>query len=223
MRPLGKRVAVERWPDGSNPSLSVLLRSHIFMCELRRNCTKVLIKTMNINEAWEKALQSTEIHRNRVKDLATFSETRVEYILLSESTINLGDTLVRKGEVTVLKPSIVLPPNIPQFLGFEFEKESDFQREAVTNFLLVRGIQLPSLKYNNKTLSLNIYEGAITRAIGFFKDDLQRREDVHIGLVSGPDDCWQFSLLIFLCTQVARNAEADIRRLLEDFKRRKKE
>jgi len=193
------------------------------MCELRRNCTKVLIKTMNINEAWEKALQSTEIHRNRVKDLATFSETRVEYILLSESTINLGDTLVRKGEVTVLKPSIVLPPNIPQFLGFEFEKESDFQREAVTNFLLVRGIQLPSLKYNNKTLSLNIYEGAITRAIGFFKDDLQRREDVHIGLVSGPDDCWQFSLLIFLCTQVARNAEADIRRLLEDFKRRKKE
>lgn len=178
---------------------------------------------MNIHEAWEKALQSTEIHRNRVKDLATFSETRVEYILLSESTINLGDTLVRKGEVTVLKPSIMLPPDIPQFLGFEFEKESDFQREAVTNFLLVRGIHLPSLKYDNKTLSLNVYEGAITRAIGFFKDDLQRREDVHIGLVSGPDDCWQFSLLIFLCTQVARNAEVDIRRLLEDFKRRKKE
>ena len=85
----------------------------------------------------------------------------------------------------------------------------------------MRGISFPSLKYDNRTQSLDIHEGKLSQAIKNFQEDLQRKEDVHTGLVVGPEDCWQFSLLIFICTQVAKNADQDIRHLLDEYKKRK--
>ena len=177
---------------------------------------------MDVHDAWEKALRQTEIVRSRAQALMTFATTRVPYVFLSESTVNIGDTVIRKGEVDVEKPAIVLPPNIPQFFGFEFGKEANFGEEAIINFLLVRGVALPSLKYNNKTHSLDVYEGKLSEAISHFSDKLQKLEDVHTGLIVGPEDCWQFSVLIFICSQIARNADSDIKRLLDEYKKREK-
>ncbi len=172
---------------------------------------------MNIQDAWEKALKKTKIIRPRAQELQTFSETNVAYTFLAEALVNRGDTIVRKGEVLVEKPAIVLPSNSPQFEGFDFEKEFEMSQEIVTNFLLVRGVSFPSMKYNNKTDSLNIYDGHIDKAIKYHSDMLQRKEDVYSGLVVGPEDCWQFSVLIFTCTQIVKSANSDIRRLLEKF------
>lgn len=175
---------------------------------------------MDTYEAWEKALKHTEIIRSRVQALATHADTHVPYILLSESTVNMGDTVVRKGEILVDKPSIILPPNIPQFEGFDFEKEGHFHENEVINFLYVRGITVPSLKYNNKTYSLDVREGTLNDAIRYYMDQMQQKEDVHTGLIAGPEDCWQFSALIFICSQVARNAQDDIKKLLDEYKKR---
>jgi hypothetical protein len=172
---------------------------------------------MDFYDSWTKALQSTEIIRSRVQGLMTFKDTNVPYILLSESSINEGDTVVRTGEVVVEKPAIILPPNIPQFLGFEFEKGQDTGKDSLINFLLIRGVSLPSLKYNNQTYSLDIHEGKLSEAVKYYNDILQRQENVSSGLVVGPEDCWQFSLLLYICTQVARNANTDIRNLLKEF------
>ncbi|MFA4991976.1 MAG: hypothetical protein WC569_05300 [Candidatus Omnitrophota bacterium] len=170
---------------------------------------------MNIQDIWEKAIKNTRIIRPRSHELATFDNTSVSYVFLSSSLVNLGDTVVRKGEVMVEKPSIVLPYNMPQFDGFDFEKDLHHGQDTVLNFLLVRGVTFPSLKYNNKTQSLDIYEGHIDKAIGYYSDQFQKREDVHKGLVVGPDDCWQFSVLIFIATQIMRSADGDMRKLFE--------
>ena len=175
---------------------------------------------MDFNSAWQKALKNTEIIRSRVRALMTTTDTHVPYILLSESSINEGDTVVRKGEVIVQKPAIIVPPNIPHFEGFEFEKEENFNEQFFINFLLVRGVSVPSFHYDNKTSSLEIFEGKLSVAIKKFQDQLQESEDVHTGLIVGAEDCWQFSLLIFICTQVARNADHDIRNLLDEFKKK---
>jgi len=177
---------------------------------------------MNIQDAWEKALKKTKIIRPRAQELQTFSDTNLPYVFLSEALVNRGDTIVRKGEVMVEKPAIILPSNLPQFEGFDFEKEFEVGRDMVMNFLIVRGINFPSMKYNNKTGSLNIYDGHIDKAIKYYSDRLQCREDVHAGLVVGPEDCWQFSVLIFICTQIVRSANTDIRKLLERFRREDK-
>lgn len=175
---------------------------------------------MNIEDAWNKALRQTEIIRSRVQALMTFQDTRVPYIFLSESTINLGDTVVRKGEVLVEKPALILPPHIPQFKGFESDEGLQFDENSMINFFLVRGISLPSLRYNNKTNSLDIFEGKLSEAIKHYNDYLQQGENVQAGLISGPEDCWQLSLLIFICTQITKNADTDIRKLLDEYRKK---
>jgi hypothetical protein len=174
---------------------------------------------MDSTSAWEKALRETDIIRSRVIGLQTFSETHVPYILLSPSVVNEGDTVVRTGEVLVHRPSLILPPNIPQLEGFDFG-EGSFQEDAMINFLMVRGITLPSMKYDNKVFSLNVFEGKIKDAIAAYGNRLQREENTSTGLICGPDDVWQFSLLIFICSQIAKNSSVDIRRLLDEYHKR---
>jgi hypothetical protein len=174
---------------------------------------------MDMHEAWSKALKETEIIRSRVMSLHTFEHTNVGYVLLSSSTINPGDTVVRSGEVVVDKPSLILPPNIPQFEGFSFDDHSAAD-DSLINFLMIRGIALPSLKYNNKTNAMDIYEGKLQEAIGHYGNQLQRQENTSVGLIVGPEDVWQFSLLIFICSQIVKNSSTDMRRLMDEFRRR---
>ena len=172
---------------------------------------------MDVHSAWEKALRETNIIRSRITGLQTFSETHVPYILLSPSTINEGDTVVRTGEVLIHQPSLILPPNIPQLEGFSSDDDDSFQEDTMINFLMVRGITLPSMKYDNKISSLTVFEGKIDDAIGVYGNRLQREENTLAGLICGPDEVWQFSLLIFVCSQIAKNSSSDIRRLLDEY------
>ncbi len=177
---------------------------------------------MDSYQAWEKALKHTEIIRPRVKGLPTFKATILPYIFLSPSDVDHRDTVVRKGQVIIRRPALILPPHVPIFEGFDFDSDSDQQEQNIINFLLVRGVQMPSLKYNNKTAALDIFEGDLDKAIEHHHQALQRAEDVQAGLLTGPQDCWQFSILIYICSQIARNAESDIKNLLAEYKRKKR-
>ena len=174
---------------------------------------------MDIHDAWSKALKETGIIRSRILGLHTFEQTNVPYILLSASAVNPGDTVVLSGELAVDRPALILPPNAPQFEGFEFDK-LHANEDSLLNFLLVRGVSLPSLLYNNKNNRLNIFEGNVDQAVAHYGNQLQREENTSTGLLTAPEDVWQFSLLIFVCSQVAKNSVTDMRRLLEEFRRR---
>ncbi|PIQ89102.1 MAG: hypothetical protein COV72_04725 [Candidatus Omnitrophica bacterium CG11_big_fil_rev_8_21_14_0_20_42_13] len=177
---------------------------------------------MDIQDKWEKALAGTKIIRPRVQELLTFATTRLPYVFLSPSSVNEGDTLVRQAEVLVERPALLLPENLPQFDGFEFDSDSGPGEETLINFLFVRGVSMPSLKYNNKTHRLDIYEGCVEKAVDFYLDKLRREEDVHTGLICGLDDYWQFSVLIFIASQIARSAEGDIKRILDKIKNKRR-
>jgi len=181
---------------------------------------------MDFEKMWTKALKHTEIIRTRVQALSMSGDTKVPYLMLSESSINVGDTVVRKGEVLVQKPSLFIPPNNPKFEGFEFENEDGteaFDENSFINFLIVRGISIPSLRYDNRTSSLDIYEGKLSKAIKHHERILQQQENVHAGLLVGPEDCWQFSILIFICSQIIKNADQDIQRLLDEYHRKRED
>ncbi|MCA9394828.1 MAG: hypothetical protein KC900_11530 [Candidatus Omnitrophica bacterium] len=173
---------------------------------------------MDLEKAWNAALKETEIIRARVAALPTATATSVPYVLLAESSINVGDTVVRTGEVKVDKPSLILPPNNPQFEGFEFDQLNAFNQNAMVNFLLIRGVSIPSFRYDNRTQSISVFEGDLSKAAKHFQNELSRQENVSTGLIKGSEEYWPFSVLIFTCTQVARNADIDIRKLLERFK-----
>ena len=173
---------------------------------------------MDIQRNWDNALRNTKVVRARIKSLLTFADTKVPYVLLSKSAINIGDTVVRRGDVVISKPSIILPPNLPQLDGFDFEDKTDFEENMLTSFLMVRGVTMPSFKYNNETYSVDVREEGLDQAISYYKEKFQKKEDVQTGLLVAPEECWQFSLLIYLCMQAAKNTEFDIRNLLEKYK-----
>ena len=178
---------------------------------------------MDLRELWDKARKRTEILRMRLQDLATFDATRVPYIFLAESSLNAGDTVVRKGHVLIERPSIVLPTFSPHFEGFEFDETLHLSGDALATFLLVRGVQFPSLKYRHQVSSLDLFEGSLQKTIEHFSERLAAAEDITTGLVIGVEDAWQFSILLLVGALVVRSAEGDLRRILDDWRRRQRE
>ncbi len=172
---------------------------------------------MNIHNMWEKAIGQTKILRPRISCLKTFKETKLPYVFIAKSAVNKGDAVVRKGEIVVEKPALVLPPNAPFFEGFNFEAENEVNDDILTNFLFVRGINFPSMKYNNKVSSLDIFEGGYEKALTHYRDMLEKKENVDTGLITGPEDCWQFSVLIFISDIVSKSLPNDLRRFFENM------
>ncbi|MFZ5803112.1 MAG: hypothetical protein ACOY3K_08465 [Candidatus Omnitrophota bacterium] len=177
---------------------------------------------MSLEEIWEKALRNTEVVRFRINPLLTSETTNLPYVFLAESSVNQGDTVIRQGEILVEKPSLILPQHLPQFQGFEFEKELGLSADFLNTFFLVRGVRFPSFWYNHTTVSLDLVEGALAETVRHQEERLRMKEDVSTGLVVGPEDCWQFSVIIMICYQVLRQADGDIKKLLEDYRRGKK-
>jgi len=173
---------------------------------------------MRLEKLWQKALKYTEIHRARLNTLYTFGPTDLPYILLTESKVNPGDTVVRKGNIRVDKPFIVLPHQYPLFEGFDFDENIKANEDEVRSFLLMRGLSFPSFKYKNRTYLLNLYEDSLKKAIEHYKKELQKKEDIRLGLIVGHDDCWQFSLLIYVATMVLKSAPYDIKKYLKRLK-----
>lgn len=176
----------------------------------------------DLDERWEKATRETKILKYRLRSLLTFDSTELPYIFLAASAINEGDTVVRKGSIVVHRPLIVLPRDpSAQFEGFEFEDDLDITGDDVRRFLLMRGISFPSLKYRNQTHNLDIYEGRVEKAIEYFSDQLEKKEDTHSGLITGPEDAWQFSILIYVAAMAMRSASRDVEQIIEELRRRR--
>ncbi len=144
------------------------------------------------------------------------------YIFLGESSVNPGDTVVRKGQVLIERPAIVLPNFSPQFEGFELDAEPQVGSDTLATFLLVRGIQFPSLKYRHQLSSLNLFEDSIQKAAESCSRELTAAEDIQTGLVIGPEDAWQFSVLLLVGALVVRSAHGDLRRILEAWQKRQR-
>lgn len=175
---------------------------------------------MDIEEVWNRALQETEILRSRVTGLLSFEQTTLAYLFLAKSSVNIGDTVVRRGDIVVHKPLIFLPKYHPLFDGFDFKKDYGVDDDSVTIFLLMRGVQFPSLKYSHQSHTLDIFEGPLEEAVKQFKDQLERKEDIHTGLVAGPEDTWQFSLLMYVASLIEKSAPEDVETFLEQLRRK---
>ncbi len=169
---------------------------------------------MSLDAKWEKAVHTTQIVRPRIKPLSTYEATRLPYVFLAEAPGSDSRTLVRKGEVVVERPQLVLPSGIAQFEGFDFES-AGIGEDFLKTFFLVRGIRFPSFKYANKTEPTEVREERLSAAVARLQTELGRKEDVHTGLFTGDEDVWPLAVLLFTCGMAFRSADLDVRRLFE--------
>ena len=170
---------------------------------------------MNLREKWDKAVSQTDVIRWRKTHLATFDRTVLKYAFLGESLVNTGDTVQRHGRIVVHKPLLLLPENIPQFEGFDFLKDLGMDEDDLARFLLIRGVSFPFLKYRNETDSLDVVEKPLSEATNRLLAKLDKEDNSDTGVLVGPEDCWQFSVIIYAGGLMNRSASRDIRRLLD--------
>jgi len=170
---------------------------------------------MDIEQLWEKAQEKTEVIRGRVKGLSTFRSTSVPYVFLGESSVNEGNTVVRRGKMLIERPMILLPEDLPQFEGFDFQEDLELDQGAIQMFFIMRGIRFPSLKYNNTVDNLDLDELSLAKSAEKYKKKLEREENVNTALILGPEECWQFSILIYMASLVGRCARTDIMNLMD--------
>ena len=74
---------------------------------------------------------SNLIREKRTHEIDVVIETGMEsgMIDLNHSLLEL----VRKGEIIVQKPALVIPPNNPQFYGFDFDEENKIDQDSLIN------------------------------------------------------------------------------------------
>jgi len=174
---------------------------------------------MDFEQNWQRAVKNTEIERSWIGHLNTSSSTTLSYIMLSESALDSSDTVIRKGNIEVTRPMIYVPDNNPVFEGFE-SSNKDMLDSSILIFLLLRGVSFPSLKYQNNVYSLDIDNASLIEVAKRNKRELQRLEDVKTGLIIGPDDCWHYSLVIYVAALASKSASNDIEKYLENLKDR---
>ncbi|MBU1864229.1 MAG: hypothetical protein KKH94_11240 [Candidatus Omnitrophica bacterium] len=175
---------------------------------------------MSLEELWNEALKGTEIVRLPIKRLLTFGSTRFDYIFLSPSLVNQGDTAVRKGKLDVDRPTLFLPKDAPTFEGFDSDTGGGIKSEQLTSFFYARGVRFPSLQYRNEPYELDVFEGSLAKAEKAFNDEIRRKENLSTGIVIGSDVSWQFSVLLLACHMIDTHIDSDLKALMARIKKK---
>jgi hypothetical protein len=173
---------------------------------------------IDIDKKWQEALRKTKIVRSKYGKLETFKKTVVPYVLISKSLVNKDTTVVREGKVEVSPVMIHLPSGNFEFYGFDFKETTDYSDEIIKSFLLIRGVQLPSMKYSNTQVKLEVFDKPVEEVVKEYKELLLRKEDIDTGIIISIPDIWQFSLIIYLANLVAKSIDNDIKNIFDFLK-----
>ncbi|MFH0911768.1 MAG: hypothetical protein V1918_09730 [Planctomycetota bacterium] len=164
-------------------------------------------------EAFAQALRKTRILRARKNLLYTFGSTRLPYFFLAESSVNTGDVVLRRGEVTVERPRICAPHIPLELEGFDFGK----LEKGMIPVLINRWVHFPVATYHNANLSLEVMDGPLDAASERVLKGLDRENDIRNGVVLGPEEAWGFSVLGYVGQMIARSAPSNIGEYFERF------
>ena len=158
------------------------------------------------------ALEHSVIHRARKSDLYTFGTTKLPYAFIAESAINKGDTIIRNGEISTEKPQLILGDHLPSFTGFGDEYEG---KEQEMSFLFGRMFHFPNLTYQHQSTSLEVVPMELERVIDQQQAQLDANQNFRTALISGPEDCWALSLVIYASEMTKRSAPGNLKDMLD--------
>ena len=166
----------------------------------------------DLEQRFKKARADSVIHRARKADLFTFGTTILPYLFVAESGINRGDTILRRGEISTGKPTVVLHGEQPSFSGFGDEYTGS---EAQLGLLFGRVFRFPNMRYAHSHSRLEVISQAMERVLNEQLENLEREGNTRTAVISGPEDCWALSLILYASEMTRRSAGGNIREMLE--------
>lgn len=173
---------------------------------------------MNINsyQKFIEAVRSTKILRARKNYLFTFGNTRLPYVIVANSLINNGNSIIRTGEVVVEKPQIIISNDSSAFEGFEADHGA-IEMDQVKFALMSRGISFPQMNYKNSTQFLEVVNEKLEVIIERQMNQYEDANDSRMGLIQCKEDSWNLSLLHYVLTQVIRSSTSNMQEYLERY------
>lgn len=166
----------------------------------------------DLESKFKYALEHSVIHRTRKSDLYTFGTTKLPYTFIAKSSINEGDTIIRSGEIATEKPQLFFGENLPRFSGFGDEYEG---REDDMSYLFGRMFHFPSLNYQNQGGNLEVVEKEFDRVIDEQQEILDNNQNYRTAIISGPEDCWALSLVIYASEMTKRSAPGNLKDMVD--------
>lgn len=173
---------------------------------------------MNFNsyQKFIEAVRNTKILRARKNYLFTFGNTRLPYVMVANSLINAGSSVIRTGEVVVEKPQIIISNDSSAFEGFDIDR-SLVDLDQVKFALMSRGISFPQMNYKNSTQFLEVVSDKLEVIIERQMNQFEDANDSRVGLIQCREDTWNLSLLHYVLTQVIRSSTSNMQEYLERY------
>ena len=159
------------------------------------------------------AARSTKIVYMPHKLLETFGASRVEYLVVSEDLDRPGALTIRTGEVTAERPRIITPAYFARRLTDNFGEDARrYLEEVVSRDVNARfleyGLRFGKNEHKEEHVSGNPMEVAEQAAA-----EAQDNWEALRGVLVGPDDAWEVSLMHFLTEMVRKSLPAHARNL----------
>jgi len=165
---------------------------------------------MDFKAKFEQAWGETEIIRSTKNTLFTFGDTRLSYIIVSESLINKPDVVVREGELVVQRPVIISPESgHPFFSGFG-DKEQE-----LAGFLIHRMAYIPPYRYENKAASMSVLSEPMEAVIEKIKKKLDKKSDSNTAILKALADMWEISVMKYAVERMVKSVPSNITELKE--------
>lgn len=163
------------------------------------------------------ALENTEVLYEPVRRIASFGDTRFQFVLLSEPMDTVGTCRVRSGWVEAQRPRIIRPE---EYCDIDTEGFSE-QGKAFFEWLQSRGASLKALmkygfRFSRSEVREELLHEDISQVQPRLEEQMRQSDEVQTALLRGVDNMWEVCLLKFTLEMVQKSHEINI----FDFRRR---
>lgn len=144
------------------------------------------------------AAHATRIVLAPSRQIETFGETRVHYVVLSELLDEIDKVRIRQGRITAARPRVITPQ---YFVNQALENFGDNARQYIERLLKssdgMRIIEY-GLRFSKEEYGEEVVGGRIAELAAQVSADKSERDDgIVYGVIIGVDDLWEVSLLKF--------------------------
>ncbi len=171
---------------------------------------------------FEECWKATEIIREYQRMLFTFGDMEVPYVLVTEHDRFKDRAVIRRGVVMLQKPQIFLPSHYggPEFQE-GFEHADAIPPEAT---FLLRAMQLPYCQIRNRPIAREHMEyGSLQSILDRFEREMENQEDTETGLIKGPSEGADVSLMRYSLGLAIKSAPGNVREFFEHLRRQRGE
>ena len=161
---------------------------------------------------FKKIMRQSQVLRMPKSNISTFDKTCFKYCYLSRYQKHKNKTCVRKGNIMVHKPLIMLPEYFHHMVnGFDQEEASDFADKILGS--PKKGIRTLGYRFKHTCEHTSIQLRPIEAiAMKMFMDMKDQPERI---IVTGHEDFWEICLLKFLFKIVERSFKVNFEELEE--------